>query len=417
MQYIKKSLILGLVFMLILSNITYAISSFRIDGELSMQVISKYTQAQKGFVDILGVENKDKSNLIGTKLKYEMNIKYTSGNSNFVELIGKFKINNKNADFNVKGIVDRVTVANKYTLTSGPLDGEIKIDGRIYKTIVGFEKLSNSDDIFLTMTISYENNLGYSLLTFGKPVLTKAMYEEIKANKEKNHLAEKKEDISDNQKNAAITARTIPDYGDDFERVSFETARLEEHKSITGVMVGLLKSDPRKDTTLQLKVFSYLDDLERELSTPYNLSMEVSQIIAGIDVGDYGHCDGTRPSDKDETWTEHLLFNILEDVLGYYGVPTSVISEICNGASGRVLVAYDMKAPAIRVKTAIGDSLNIDYEGFPLFFGFSTGSSKRVNGNYYATVRYRIVDSYPQVGTVTYYLDSEDAIEDFDVTF
>ena len=59
----------------------------------------------------------------------------------------------------------------------------------------------------------------------------------------------------------------------------------------------------------------------------------------------------------------------------------------------------------------------MDNNGLPLFYGVSTGSSNRATGTYQGQITYRLIDSIPRMGNVTYYLDSDIASGNFDLQY
>ena len=242
----------------------------------------------------------------------------------------------------------------------------LDLDGQTEKLIVGFEKIKSEKEPFLTLTIqeSFDNA---AVLTFGNPVVNDDIYEKVKSanNKrtqkveEDNKLIPNTVDESTNIKTlSTLTATDTTNWDSDFTLKYLEFGDLESH-DFTGIKLDLYQSDPVKNKMIELRVNSYKDLIINKLTDDiYLAEVNVDSTSTELGFGSYGSCFGTTPSPSDESVIPSALNDLFSAILSSANiyVPSTIISAICNTASGGVKVDADIRNPKIAVTTAFGSS-------------------------------------------------------------
>lgn len=243
------ALFLGISFM----NVSvYAINSATLVDKIEALDVKEQLIENEDALLLTGVSS---TQLIPNSIEYSYTI--TSGSRD-----GMVKVNmlitldyaTKNSTFEVAGEIPVLELPSGDKYMYGPLEGEMNLDGRTYKTTVGFQKMSGNSDISATLTIKCDDS--EAIFEFGDLHVKYEIVKEVL--------------LGADTENAATSSTNAASNGD-YEYLAQNTASLNGMRAIREEV--LYDAGKRR---LMLTVFPYLQNLESIHTVPGTTTASVS---------------------------------------------------------------------------------------------------------------------------------------------
>ncbi len=312
-------------------------------------------------------------------------------------------------------------ISEQNYLWEGPLDGVAIYNDQEWNAIVGFAKLSNSDEIQMSVTLQdFDSNLDPMAFTFGQvitPEIMQAVHDNVNIEPEIEQY-----NISANN-DLSITA--------------VQESEFEHYKTAYGTFSGSpvtgtgqrarLYFNDTKDlaavslTTYASKLNDYYYDTYNTESCihSFSIKLEATDGAYGPD-SRYSRIGGISVEDSlSETSSNVYLTAIFEDAMSLLGVPTSVISACLSGVRGSAYKDVSLFEAYMSVTFPVTEVTNFDgtsYSGAPMIASLEIADAATYVGNspyeFTTTVRYRTPCYVGTVNpTITYtYTDVSDAV-------
>jgi hypothetical protein len=351
-------------------GLAYA-KSINMPNELYCKYIPNINSSSSNYSNISKTfeinENQIDELIIGSKIEYDIKINDTKNNSSYVVMNGRLLLNNNETyKFETKGEVDKINIGNK-TLLNGPLNGYMLINDEKVDLTIHFQKFQEANEIFITMSIYDIGKDINSFLAFGDKIVTKDFTDKIKS-----MLSEE-----ESKTHATVNAK----------RSSTDNYNLAATNTNTGVTVDFWKSALPLPQTVQLQVYSDEDAVKNMYNNALFAIAYDAKVRLTADGGIF-QIIGTSPSEKEEKSYDDILMPLLSDVLGKYGVPTSVLIAILGNDSNRGRIIVDNNIYDTTIEVYSTTRLNIGIHPFPFFFAVNVGNGN-ARGTFGGLVKYK----------------------------
>ncbi|MFA7412413.1 MAG: hypothetical protein WCZ27_09265 [Tissierellaceae bacterium] len=293
--------------------------------------------------------------------------------------------------FQAEGMLEVVALDDKREMTSVPLFGIIETPTGKEDIIIGYDCIGGEEAI----TISFNSPRIQSILAFGKSVMDEDLFKEYNEKIEK--LAELEGEELYLSDRMPMLQRSVS-----WSLLNSASSNYEYAGDTTrGVHGRIYKAGTEHE--LRVDVRAYTDDINdlMDANNPYHSATYLRSVETSIDFN-RGHCSGTAPS-ASEAGSNVLWEAIFSDVLGYYQIPTGVLSYIFSSTKGGIFVNSNMYNPSIKVQENISGSLNADPYYINTFYGVNPNTSNQTSGTFTIEAIYRVCSSYPQVGFTCHY--------------
>lgn len=333
-----------------------------------------------------------KSNKNATQIRYTTSV--AKGKEyDTLSIDGKIILDGATMSFQAEGMLQAVTLDDKREMISVPLFGIIEMPTGKEDIIIGYDRVGSDEAI----TLSFNSPKIQSVLVFGTSVMDETIFKEY--NQKLEELAQVEGEKLDLQDTDIMST---PQRSSSWSFVDSAYSDYEYAGETTRGVYGKIYKE-RTENELRIDVRAYTNDINTVMNNnnPYHVETYLRSVETSIDF-DKGHCDGTSPSEAQDG--SYVLWeSVFSDVLGYYGIPTGVLSYIFNSTRGGIFVDDNMYIPSIKVQGNLSGSLDADPYYVNTFYGVNPNTSNQMSGEFKVEAIYRVTSSYPQVGFVSHY--------------